>query len=69
MPFILLVICIALIYLLYGKKFVHLVGKKIFSIVTIIFVFFLLMKSGILGGFARMLSFLILKIEEFIGSL
>ena len=69
MPFILLAILVGLIYLLYGKKLVHLVGKKVFSIVMIILGVYLLIKSGILGIFARMFSFFILKIEEFIGSL
>lgn len=68
MPLILLAILILVVYILYGKKFVQLVGKKVLSIIAIIVFVIFFIKSGLLGGFGRIISFLILKIQEFIGS-
>lgn len=68
MPFTVLAVLILIIYLLYGKKFVQLVGKKILSIVAIILFVIFFVKSGLLGGFGRAVSFLVLKIQELINS-
>ncbi|HJA41364.1 MAG TPA: hypothetical protein H9667_07610 [Firmicutes bacterium] len=69
MPFLLLAVLVLLIYLLYGKKLVYLVGKKFLSIIIVIVATVLLVKSGALGMMARFFAFMILKVQEWIGGL